>query len=392
MSDVDDDIEMGVDFDVDMPDVPEAVEQKDVEIHDEREGAFKLAFIGSGQGGSRIAQSFYDLGYRKVCAINTTNQDMASIKLPEKNKMLISEGGAGKQPAVANELFRQKKEDVLDFMRRSFGPVLDRVIVTVGAGGGTGAGTVNPLIDTARELQIALKCPTEKVGAIVALPKKMEGHKVHENAYYVLESLLQKVKEGIVSPLIVLDNERIETIFQGLPVGKFWNTANGQIAALLNLFNTISAKDSSYITFDKNDFATIMDSGMIVFGATPVKDWQDPTGISKAVRVNLTRNILSGGVDLSTGKVAGCVVIGGNEVFDELPQANVDHAFEQLTRLLEPGSTVHQGQYTGKKQNLVVYTAIGGLERPEEKLKELNEAGKVGLPYKKGVGVILGEI
>jgi cell division GTPase FtsZ len=376
--------------DIDTPDIPLPQAHEKPETKDECAGAFKLAFIGSGQGGSRLAATFHKLGYRRVCVINTAEQDLTSIPLPDAQKLVIGSGGAGKQPSVAAKIFESRKEDVLDFMRRSFGPTLDRIIVCAGAGGGTGAGTVVPLVHTAYELQVALKCPTDKVGVILALPKNSEGKKVNENAFMTLTALCDLVDAGKVSPLIVLDNERISSIHPGLAVSPFWDTANSSVCSLLHLFNSICLKSSSYTSFDTADFQTVLDSGLIVFGATPVVKWDEMTSISYAVRDNLRRNILSGGVNLSSGSVASAVVIGGESILSTLPQENLDHAFDQLTRLLKPGSTVHRGIYSGSKESLVVYTAIGGLARPKEKLEELRRFGDVTFATKPG-GPVMGE-
>ena len=43
--------------------------------------------------------------------------------------------------------------------------------------------------------------------------------------------------------------------------------------------------------------------------------------------------------------------------------------------MLKAGNVVHRGIYSGDKPNLTVYTAIGGLDRPSEKLKELKTLG-----------------
>jgi len=364
------------DFDLVTPDIPLPEQVDKAEVKDQLETAFKFAVIGSGQGGSRIAESFYTMGYRRVCAINSTEQDLAAIKLPQSSKLCIGAGGAGKNPAVAAALFEDKKEDVLDFMRRSFGPVFDRIFVCVGAGGGTGAGTAVGLVRTALDLQTAMK-GHKHVGVIVALPKNSEGKKVNENAYQTLSALVKLAEEGTVSPLIILDNERISQIFPGLAIDPFWATANNSVVSLLNLFNTVSTKNSSYTTFDPNDYSTLLNSGIIVFGATPVKKWDAVTDISQAVRDNLKRNILSGGIDMATGTVAAAVVIGGKGILSSVPADYLDHAYEQLNRLLKPGSTVHRGVYAGSKETLVVYTVIGGLSAPTAKLEELRKLGDV---------------
>ena len=101
--------------------------------------SFKFAFVGAGQGGSRIAESFHKLGYRKLSAINTAQQDLNTIRL--ENKLCIGDGGAGKDPTVAEALYATKKEDVLDFMYDSFGEDVDRIFICAGAGGGSGSGS-----------------------------------------------------------------------------------------------------------------------------------------------------------------------------------------------------------------------------------------------------------
>jgi cell division GTPase FtsZ len=360
--------------DISMPDIPMPSAPKLPEKNkDECDVAFKFAFVGAGQGGSRIAEAFYKLGYRKLSAINTAQQDLNTIRLD--NKLCIGEGGAGKDPAVAEKCYSDREEDVLDFMYDSFGEDIDRIFICAGAGGGSGAGTLCPLVRTAREMQISIKAPTDKVGVILALPKHSEGKRVNANAYNTLAKVWQLLDEGLVSPLIILDNEKISKLYPGLAVGPFWKTANRSIAGLFHLFNHTAVKDSSYSAFDSNDFKQILDSGFILFGASPVENWKDPSSISKTVRENLRNNVLCDGVDLSSGNSAGVVMIGGEEVLNEVPQDSLDRAFGQFSRLLRKGSVVHRGIYSSDKPNLIVYTVIGGLGRPDLKLEELKELG-----------------
>jgi len=378
MSNVNENIE-NENIDVMVPDIPmPTATVTDTGIKDAFESGFKFCFVGTGQGGSRIATSFHALGYTRVCAINTAAQDLAHISLPESNKWCIGDGGAGKDPVKAARILAERKEDALDNLRRCFGQSFDRIFVCAGAGGGTGAGTAVHLVDTAIELQKSLRCPTEQVGVILALPKISEGQRVALNAFNVLTSLWGLVEKGFVSPLILLDNERISSLYPSLAVDPFWDTANATVSSLFHLFNTIVVKSSHYSTFDRNDFKTVLDSGLITFGATPVAKWADATDISYAVRSNLKANILSGGVDISTGNVAGVVIIGGSSVLTDIPQTHLDHAFDQMNRMLKPGSMVHRGIYRGNKDNLVVYTAVGGLGQPVAKLDELRRVA--GLP------------
>jgi cell division GTPase FtsZ len=361
--------------DIIMPDIlippPQKDETKKV-IEDEVNVAFKFAFLGAGQGGSRIAENFYKLGYRRVAVINTAQQDLNSINL--ENKLCFGEGGAGKAPEVATQAFQEKSEDISDFMRRSFGDNVDKIFVCAGAGGGTGAGSVISAVRSAVEIQ-ANSETSKKVGVILALPKASEGKRVNANAANTLNETYDLVDQGIVSPLILIDNEKIGQLYPNLVVSEFWNVANQSMAGLFHLFNHTAAKDSTYSSFDSNDYKQVLDSGLIVFGASPVSEWKDSVSIARAVRENLKNNLLSGGIDLSTGNSAAAIIIGGTEQLNNIPQSYLDQAFDQLSKMMRPNSVVHRGIYSGDKPSLNVFSAIGGLGRPEDKLSQLKKLG-----------------
>ena len=99
--------------DISMPDmlVPPPPEEKTSKVvEDATDGAFKFCFVGVGQGGCRIAQGFHDLGYRRIVALNTAQQDLNTINLKDDNKFCFGDGGgAGKDPEVAKNKFNQKK-------------------------------------------------------------------------------------------------------------------------------------------------------------------------------------------------------------------------------------------------------------------------------------------
>ena len=108
------------DLGVDMPDIPLPSEEEPEEvIKDEFTSAYKFAIVGVGQGGSRLAETFWKLGYRRVAAINTAAQDLKPLKIPENNKLLIGGSGAGKNREVAKEIFQSHREDILDFLKKS---------------------------------------------------------------------------------------------------------------------------------------------------------------------------------------------------------------------------------------------------------------------------------
>jgi cell division GTPase FtsZ len=364
-------------FDISMDDllIPEVGDQTSnaVIIDDEIEGGFKFNFLGVGQGGSRLAETFYKMGYRRCAAINTAEQDLNTIDMP--NKLLIAEGGAGKNPDKAREKFREREDDVLDFIRRSFGDVYDKTFICAGAGGGTGSGLAVPLVQTVKEVYKTLKVKEGKVGMILTLPKDSEGSGVMRVAGNVLEEVWGEVTDGRVSPLIIVDNERVGELYPNLSISKFWETANKSMASLFHLFNLTCAKDSTYSTFDSNDYKQVLDSGILVYGASPVKDWEDPIAVSRAIRENLKGNLLTGGVDIGTATCAGAIVIGGSDQLDNIRQSALDDAFSQLSRMLRPNSLVHRGIYSGDKESLTIFTAIGGVQLPGARKDRLKNGG-----------------
>jgi cell division GTPase FtsZ len=391
-----------MDLGITIPDIPmpaEQAEDKDV-VEDECDAAFDFAFIGTGQAGGRLAESFYKMGYRRVCAVNTNNQDLAHINIPEKNKLVmdIGEGGAGKDPAKGALAIKKFYEDVYDLMRRCFGKKFDRIMVLSGLGGGSGTGSIETIIKIAHDIAQSFKLEKPgvpggtqttvsgqpAVGALVSLPMTSEGQRVSANAVPALESLYAmvgrdkgKLSARSLSPLILVDNERIQKIYPDLSVEQFWGVANQSIAGLFHLFNSIATKDSEFTTFDRADLNTLLSSGVITFGATPLPKFGSPTDISFAIRDNLRKNILVADIDLGQASAAACVFIGHPEVLGKIPQGNLEHGFEMLTRIMQDASVVHRGIYRGnvfdaaKKPGLVVYTILGELGRPDERMDEV---------------------
>jgi len=223
------------------------------------------------------------------------------------------------------------------------------------------------------------------VGCLVSMPMTSEGPKVNANAAKVLDDLFKLVGKDqgrlsarSLSPLIVVDNERIDKMHPNLPVDSFWPVANSSITGLFHLFNNIATRESEYTTFDRADLNDVMKAGVISFGATPLRKFDSPTDVSFAVRDNLRKNVLVSDINLGEASKAACVFIGHPEVMKTMPQNYLEHGFEMLSRIMSSaGSTVHRGIYKGKvfgpdkKPGLVAYTIIGELGRPEGRMDEI---------------------
>lgn len=345
------------------------------------QSALKMAFMGAGQGGGRIAQAFYDMGYRRVAVCNTTSQDMESLSIPSRLVIGNDRGGAGKDPEEGKLAAQESYEDLMDQMMRSFGEGVEHIYICVGGGGGSGTGSWPILLNAAREY--AKSTNVEKpfykhLGVIMSLPKRSEGSRVQRNAHIAITEALKKLENGQIASLIIVDNAKIHELYPGLAVKKFWQTANRNFAGVLHTFNLLAAKDSEYNTFDRADFRSVVQNGLMVFGMTRVDRWQGKEDISKAVRQNLKGTLLADGFDLSKADMAGAIVLAHDQILSEIPMENIDYAFNSLGRALgNEAITLHNGIYESKgRVSMRVFTIISGLEAPQSRLSELEAAAR----------------
>jgi cell division GTPase FtsZ len=346
------------------------------------DSAVKMAFVGAGQGGGRIAQSFYNFGYRRVCMVNTTNQDLKSLKISEDRKMVIgnNRGGAGKDPDQGELAAKESYEDIMDLFMRSWGEGAEYLYVCVGGGGGSGTGSWPVLLDAMREYAKStnIEKPFYKsLGVIMTIPKRSEGSRVQRNALTAINQALQKLEKNQISSLILVDNSKIHELYPGLPVKMFWKVANDTFTGIFHTFNLLAAQDSDYNTFDRADYRSVIKNGLMIFGRTRVPHWRGKEDISQAVRQNLKGSLLADGFDLAKADMAGAVVVAHDDVFNEIPMENIDYAFNSLGRVLgNEGITLHNGIYEGKKKGMQVFTIVSGLQPPQSRLDELDNLSK----------------
>lgn len=349
---------------------------------DKFESAIKMAFIGAGQGGGRIADSFYNFGYRKVCAVNTTVQDLKGLSMPEDKKLVIgnNRGGAGKDPAQGAAAARESYEDLMDHMMRSWGDSAEYLYVCVGGGGGSGTGSWSVILDAMKEYAASTRIEEpyyKKLGVIMTLPKRSEGSRVQRNALEAVKLALKKLEDKEISSLVLVDNSRIHHLYPGLPVKMFWKVANDTFTGIFHTFNLLAAKDSDYNTFDRADYRSVVQNGLMIFGRTKVTQWRGKEDISLAVRQNLAGSLLADGFDLSTADMAGAIVVAHDDVLGEIPMENIDYALHSLGRTLGNENIVlHNGIYEGRQNGMQVLTIVSGLDAPASRLEELEKLAK----------------
>ncbi|KKL56399.1 hypothetical protein LCGC14_2245810, partial [marine sediment metagenome] len=276
------------------------------------------------------------------------------------------------------EAVQQYRQEILHLVRQTFGSPVDHIMIGFGAGGGTGSGSVVGLIEIAKRYAryIGLKNPEKKVGALMTLPTVGEAISplVAENAHKITEQLNQMAVAGEISPLIIVDNDKINKMYPGMTVKAFWPSINNTVASLFDIFNRLSALSSQYTSFDPVDYHSIMESGgCAIMGLTKVTKFGDKFALSQAVKKNLEKTLLASGFDLSTAKLAGCIVVGGRKLMSGVKglQDNIDYAFDILSEITGQ-ATIHRGIYEDNSDSLRVYTIIGGLDSPTARLEELS--------------------
>jgi len=351
--------------------IPEAETEQ---IQDESKGSMKFAFIGSGQCGGRIASSFYDLGYKKVLALNTTPHDLKFLELPENQKMLLDIGpkGAGKDMERGRSAVLQYQQEIFDKIARIFG-VVDHIFITFGCGGGSGSGSFLPLLEIAKRYlkYTGIKDPSNKVGVVCTLPTDGEANSplVKNNTENIISHLAALTNKNDLASAVIIDNNKIKKQYRGLTVKEFWPKINNTIAGLFHIFNLLSNQDSPYTSFDPVDYRSIIQSpGFMILGLTAVKKYEEKQDISHAIKYNLKKTLLAEELDLETAKVAGSIAVGGKKIMSETAglMDSISYGFDCLSNLCK-GATIHRGIFEDERETLRIYTIIGGLKNLSRK-------------------------
>jgi cell division GTPase FtsZ len=352
---------------------------------------FKMSFLGAGQGGGNMANAFWQLGYRRVAAVNTTASDFYGLD-EGIAKFDMGVGGAAKDAAFAAAQLDGREEDIWDLLTRSWGSETDYGLICVSLGGGTGSGTAPELIKIARKY-LESKGQPPRVGAVVSLPGPDEGQLVCRNAVETFRKLLE-IK---ASPIVILDNSRIDKIYKP-SMKQFYNVANTTIATLFHQFNMLTEIDGSQYVFDRSEYAQLLDGGIVAMGAAGLtEEVNSPADISGAIRDQLSNNILAE-VNLRRSKKGCCLFVASEAVLDRLPREYFAAGFDQLKRMVGAAykktdvvPVIHRGLSQGPHPGIQIYMMISELEPPITKLAALaKEAGVDTTPEGMGLASFLG--
>jgi len=330
-----------------------------------------ILIIGAGEAGGRIAQEFYFNGFKKVIALNTAKTDLDGLELDDENKLVIpigTGGGAGKDPNMVRNAIDDFYDDVLRFIRSNAGGV-QSVMVCVGGGGGTGGGLGIVVAQIVAELGLP-------VGIIYTLPLMNESTLVFVNALDNLKEIHQNAQDASISPLIVVDNNKLVQKFKPT-AANFWGPLNGAIVTVVKKFNEYSQKPTKFISgLDTQDLKRLMTTGGVcAIGHFDVNEESSQEQLAEEV----IKHFFMDGFDLATASASGVIVVGSEKTLGTTGSAeHISGIFDKISERLD-GGMFFRGVYSDENvKYLRVYVLFNGLALPSEHINDMMKQVRAG--------------
>lgn len=338
-------------------------------ILEKRTRSLEFGVVGSGEAGSRLAETFAKLGYDAL-AFNTALQDLQNIEIPDDNKIFLdySLGGASKDQAIGHEAAQLHRDLIYSTISEKLGDSQVFVFCT-SLGGGSGGGSIETMIDIMSSMG-------KPIVVITILPMTNEGAQTKKNSLEALSRLAKEVQNNRVQNLIVVDNAKIEYIFKDVGPMQFYQVSNEAIVEPLDVFNTFSVKDSNIKAIDPMEFSKILidGCGLSLYGSMTVTGWEEEDAIAEAVIGNLSSGLLAEGFDLKQTKYAGVMFLANDNVWSKMPSASINYAME----LVKDAAGIPDGTFKGiyvdnsiKDDVVKVFSFFSGLALPDSRVDEL---------------------
>lgn len=340
-----------------------------------------LGVVGSGQAGSRLAETFYKMGYDAV-VINTAMQDLKHIEVPDTNKLLLEYGlgGAAKETEIGKAAAELHKTEIVKLVEDHLSSSQVNLLC-LSLGGGSGAGSCETLVDVLSEIGKPLVVMT-------VLPMDTEDAQTKHNALETLSKLAKLTQMKKVHNLICVDNAKIESIYHNVSQTEFFNVANKAIVEPIDVFNTLSSMPSSVKPLDAMEWAKLFTDGegLSVYGELTVDNFREDTAIAEAVLSNLNSNLLAGGFDLKQAKYVGVIIAANKDVWQAIPSASVNYAMAMVNDQCSSPKGVFKGIYTvDMPENVVkVYSFFSGLGLPADRVSQLKKDAQSHMQTVKG--------
>lgn len=340
---------------------------KGVRGYDDMKRAVNFGIVGLGQCGNRLASEFAEFGYPTI-VINTSEQDLVDIKCD--NKLCIGDGGAGRDLKIGAEAINLHRAEIMSVYQKVFTGV-EHIIVCAGSSGGTGGGGLANIIDTVLDFK-------KPCGVITTFPLFSEDTRCKKNTLAVLNDLVKLSIDKKISPLILIDNDKIEKKYPGLSTSDFWLKANKEVVKCFHLFNVLAARNSKYVSFDPANYKKVLFSGgCMIFGNVSInpENMTEDT-IAIAIKENLNSGLLAEGFNLIEATHAAFIVMSSKEKLSTIPMKAAEKANSMLMESIGSG-TVFKGVYEiDTTTNIEIIMMLSGLGLPKLRIKEIIKTAK----------------
>lgn len=331
-----------------------------------------ILIIGAGEAGGRIAQEFSFQGFNNVVAINTAKADLDGLQISDENKFLvpITKGsGAGKDPNVVRKSIDEFYDGVAKFIRSKVNEYTEQVLVCVGGGGGTGGGLGIVVSQIAAELGL-------NVGVIYTLPLMNESTLVFVNALDNLKEIHQNAQQAAISPLIIVDNNKLVDEFAPT-AANFWGPLNNAIVTVVRRFNEYSQKPSKYVSaLDRQDLKRLLSTG----GVCAIGNFEIPEDFNaQSIDDNIANHFFMDGFDLKTASACGVIIVGSEKTLQTVDSAKaINEVFDKVSSYLD-GGMFFRGVYNDENVKFLrAYVLFNGLALPSEHIDEMMKSVRKG--------------
>jgi cell division GTPase FtsZ len=340
--------------------------------------AVSLSFgiVGSGQGGSRLAESFFNVGYDKTVVVNTAIQDLKHINIPDQNKLLLehSIGGSAKSRSTGSDAAANNIGQIKQLINEKLDGSQINILCT-SLGGGSGSGSIDTMIQVLTEIG-------KPIIVMGIMPMSSEDAKLKSNAIEALVELSGMVKSNKIANLILIDNARIEAIYHDVSQMEFFNVANKAIVEPLDALNMLTQMSSFSKPMDPLEFSKLLldGNGLSVYGNFEIKNpGENTVAISEAIINNMSCNLLVSGHNLKECKYAGFVLVANKKTWDTIPAANINYANAIVDDFCGSPNEIYKGLYevSDIPDNIMkVYSFFSGLGLPMERVDQLKAESK----------------
>ncbi len=342
-------------------------------IVEEKTRSISMGIIGSGQAGSRIAEAFYKLGY-DTCVVNTAQQDLKFIDVPEANKLLLDHGlgGAAKDLEIGHSAAETYRDAISELVNKKLSNN-QMLLFCTSLGGGSGAGSAEVIVDILSTMQ----CP---VAVVTVLPQSSDDAQTKHNALVTLSRFTKMAQSRQIDNLIVVDNAKIESIYSDVSQLSFFGVSNRAIVEPIDAFNTLSSQPSAVKGLDSTEFGKLFTDGqgLTTYGCMDVPNYEDEDALADAIIDNLDGTLLAGGFNLKQTRYAGIIFAAPQRVWDKIPQASTNYAMSMVNDACGTPLGVFKGIYTIESDEDVVkvYSMFSGLGLPEDRVAQLKTEAK----------------